>query len=165
VYDGNQGWKLRPFLNRNQAEPFTRAEAQSAAAAAELDGVLVDYARKGSKIALLGMEAVEGNPAYKLHVTPKAGPQFNLWVDANTFLESKIDGEPRKLDGHMHKVAIYYRDYKKVDGLTLAHTLETVVEGVAQTHKISLQSVKINAPLPDELFAMRAPAAGAIRQN
>jgi outer membrane lipoprotein-sorting protein len=158
AYDGSQGWKLRPFLNRDAAEPFTPAEARSAAAAAELDGPLVDYVRKGSKLELLGKEEVEGKPAYKLHLTPKTGPAFNLWVDATTFLESKIDGEPRKLDGRLHKVAIYYRDYRTVDGLTLAHTLETAVEGVAPSHKITLQSVKINPALPDILFALRAPA-------
>lgn len=158
VYDGSQGWKLRPYLNRDDAEPFTRTEAQSAAAAAELDGPLVDYARKGSKVELLGMEAVEGKPAYKLHLTPKTGPQFNLWVDATSFLERKIDGEPRKIDGRVHKVTVFYRDYKKIDGLTLAHTLETVVEGVPKTHKISLQSIKINPELPDNLFAMRGVA-------
>ena len=160
AYDGSQGWKLRPFLNRNEVEPFTRTEAQSAAAAAELDGPLVDYARKGSKVELLGREEVEGKPAYKLHLTPKTGPQFNLWVDASSFLEVKIDGEPRKMDGRLHKVAIYYRDYKKVDGLMLAHTLETAVEGVPKTNKISLQSVKVNPALPDTLFALRASAAG-----
>lgn len=165
VYDGSQGWKLRPFLNRNEVEPFTRNEAQSAAASAELDGPLVDYARKGSKVELLGMETVEGQPTYKLHLTPKSGPQFNLWVDASTFLERKIDGEPRNIDGRAHKVAIYYRDYKKVDGLTLAHTLETVVDGVPQSHKIYLQNVKINPPLADDLFAMRSVAATGSSQN
>ena len=30
VYDGAQGWKLRPFLNRNDVEPFSPAEARSA---------------------------------------------------------------------------------------------------------------------------------------
>src|SRR5437868_9908102 len=26
VYDGTQGWKVRPFLNRDDVEPFTAAE-------------------------------------------------------------------------------------------------------------------------------------------
>ena len=30
MYDGTQGWKLRPFLNRNDVEPFTADEARSA---------------------------------------------------------------------------------------------------------------------------------------
>src|SRR5262249_34985476 len=50
VYDGAQGWKVRPFLGRNVAEPYTAAEAKSAAETADLDGPLIDYAAKGSQI-------------------------------------------------------------------------------------------------------------------
>src|SRR5262252_8403967 len=28
VYDGAQGWKVRPFLGRNEVEPYTSAEAK-----------------------------------------------------------------------------------------------------------------------------------------
>lgn len=159
VYDGAKGWKFRPFLNRDDVEPFTVAEAKSAAAV-DLDGPLVDYAKKGTRVELMGMEAVEGKNAYKLRLTPKASPPLNLWVDASSFLEVKIDGEPRKLDNKMHKVAIFYRDYKTVSGLTVPHTLETVVEGVPQTHKINFKTVKVNPPLEDALFAMRQLVAG-----
>jgi hypothetical protein len=153
VYDGTQGWKLRPFLGRNDVEPFTAAEAKSAAASAELDGHLVDYVKKGTKVELQGMEAVEGKGAYKLKLTMKGGEQLNLWVDASSFLELKIDGEPRKLDGRIHKVAIYYRDYKPVNGLTVPNVLETVVEGVKQTRKMTIQAIKVNQPLEDASFA------------
>jgi len=153
VYDGTQGWKLRPFLGRNDVEPFTAAEVKSAAASAELDGHLVDYVKKGTKVELQGMEAVEGKSAYKLKLTMKGGEQLNLWVDASSFLELKIDGEPRKLDGRIHKVAIYYRDYKPLNGLTVPYVLETVVEGVKQTRKMTIQAIKVNQPLEDASFA------------
>jgi outer membrane lipoprotein-sorting protein len=156
VYDGKQGWKVRPYLNRNDVEAYTAAEAKSAAAAAELDGPLVDYASKGTRVELQGMEAVEGKNAYKLRLTLKSGQKLNLWVDASSFLELKIDGEPRKLDGRLHKVAIYYRDYKSARGLTFPHVLETAVEGVKETHKMSIQSVLVNPPLADNLFAKPA---------
>jgi hypothetical protein len=35
-----------------------------------------------------------------------------LWVDAQTFLEVKIEGAPRRIAGKMRPVEIYYRDYK-----------------------------------------------------
>src|SRR5262249_13842623 len=50
VYDGNQGWKVRPFLNRNEVEPYTAAEAKAAAEFEELDGPLIDFAKKGTKV-------------------------------------------------------------------------------------------------------------------
>ncbi len=52
VFDGANGWKLRPFLNRRVVEPYTDEEMKSAAMQADLDGPLVDYAAKGTKIEL-----------------------------------------------------------------------------------------------------------------
>jgi outer membrane lipoprotein-sorting protein len=153
VYDGAQGWKVRPFLNRSDAEPFTPTEIKSAESWAELDGPLIDYAKKGSKVELLGAEPVEGHNAYKIKLTLKDGEERNVWIDAASFLELKIDGEPRRLDGKMRKVAIYYRDYKTENGLTMPRVLETAVEGVKQTHKMNIKQVAVGQPADNALFA------------
>lgn len=153
VYDGTTGWKLRPFLGRKDAEPFTAIEQQQAAAADELDGALMDYAKKGTKITLDGNEVVEGKDAYRLKLKLKDGSERRVWVDAKSFLEVKIDGQPRILDGKPHKVAVFYRDYKTDEGLLVPHVLETVVEGVKETHKMSIETVAVNKPIDDALFA------------
>jgi hypothetical protein len=152
VYDGAQGWKLRPFLGRDDVEPYTPAEAKAAATWEELDGPLIDYASKGTKVDLAGSELVEGRDAYKLKLTLKTGEQRNVWIDAKTFLDLKIDGEPRKLDGKMHKVAVYYRSYKTENGLTTPRELETVVDRVKKTYKMNIARVVVNEPMPDALF-------------
>ena len=159
VYDGAQGWKVRPFLNRNEVEPYTKAEANSAAATDELDGPLVDYAAKGTKVALVGNESVEGPPAYKLKLTLRSGEQRNLWIDAASFLELKADGAPRILDGKSHPVALYYRDYKSEHGLVVPHTLETAVQGVKATYKIQISRVAVNETFDDSLFQRTQLAA------
>jgi hypothetical protein len=162
IYDGTQGWKVRPFLNRAEVENFTPAEAKVAATAGELDGFLIDYARKGYKVESRGSEPVEGKPAYKLLVTGKNGEQHTVWVDESSFLEVKLDAEPRKLDGKMHKVWVYYRDYKTVNGLGIPRTLETVVDGVEKHHKMTIETVIVNPPLTTALFAKpQLPPAGA----
>jgi hypothetical protein len=152
VYDGAQGWKVRPFLGRDDAEPYTPTEAKAAASWEELDGPLVDYASKGTKVELMGAELVEGRDTYRLRLTMKSGDQRDLWVDAKTFLEVKLDGEPRKLDGKMHKVAIFYRDYKSENGLTTPRVLETVVQGVKQTRKMNITRIVVNDTMQDALF-------------
>ncbi len=160
VYDGTQGWKVRPFLNRDEVENFTPAEAKVAASAGELDGFLIDYARKGYKVESRGSEFVEGKPAYKLLVTGKGGDQHTVWVDESSFLEVRIDAEPRKLDGKMHKVWVYYRDYKTVSGLGIPRTLETVVDRVEKHHTMTVETVVVNPPLSAALFAKpQLPAA------
>jgi len=163
TYDGTQGWKYRPYLNREDIVPFTPEEAKAAAATAELDGPLIDYAAKGTAIALVGTEKVEGRQTYKLRLTPRGGDSRLLWVDASTFLETKITGQPRKLDGRPHDVEVFYRDFRAVNGLKIPHVLETVVTGVKGSHKIAVRSVAVNPPLEDALFAKPlTPAAKAV---
>ena len=162
VYDGTQGWKLRPFLNRNETEDYTPAEAKAAAASEELDGALVDYVAKGTQITIAGTEPVEGHAAYKLVLKRRDGEKHHVWIDTNTFLQVKMDGEPRKIDGKMHDVVIYFRDYKNEHGLVVPHLQETVVEGVknAEPYRMTVTKVTVNESLDGALFTK--PKAGAV---
>ncbi len=153
VYDGTNGWKLRPFLNRHEVETFTPDEMKAVALQSDLDGPLMDYAAKGTKVELEGTDKVEGNDTYRLKLTFKNGQTQRLWVDAKTFLETKIEGTPRRLDGKYHPVEIYYRDYRTVSGLMMPYVMETKVQGVKQTEKIEIENVAINPRVEDSRFA------------
>jgi hypothetical protein len=153
VYDGANGWKLRPYLGRRTVEPYSPEELKSAAFESDVDGPLVDYAGKGSKVELEGVEKVENQDAYKLKVTMKGGQVQHLWLDAGTFLEVKVEGTPRRMDGKMRPVSIYLRDYKTVNGLKVPYVIETAVEGNRDTHKMLVESVAVNSKLDDALFA------------
>jgi outer membrane lipoprotein-sorting protein len=167
VFDGNSGWKLRPYLNRLQVEPFSADELKVSSAQAELDGPLVDYAAKGTKVELDGMDKVEDRDAYKLKLTMKDGHAIHLWIDAQTFLEAKVEGQPRRLDGIEHSVEVYYRDYRQVSGLQVPFVLETRVLPVAKTasgikeapvqaEKIIIDNVAVNPKLDASLFTKPA---------
>ena len=164
VYDGTNGWKFRPFLNRMDVEPYSQDELKKASMQSDLDGYLVDYAAKGTQVELEGVEKVEGRDAYKLKVTEKTGQSLHLWVDAETFLESKVEGQPRRLDGTEHPVEVYYRDYRTVDGLRIPFILETRVLPVGRNalgirdtpvppEKITIDKVVVNPKFDDKLFS------------
>jgi hypothetical protein len=164
VYDGTNGWKFRPFLNRKEVEPYGEEELKIASNQEDLDGPLVDYAAKGSHVELEGTESVEGRNTYKLKVTEKTGHTFHVWVDAETFLEAKIEGQPRRLDGTDHPVEIYYRDYRTVDGLRIPFVMETRVLSVSKNalglrdtpappERIVIDKVVVNPKLDEKLFS------------
>jgi hypothetical protein len=67
-------------------------------------------------------------------------------------MEAKIDGTPRRLDGKYHNVEIYYRDYRKIDGLTMPFVTESKVQGVTQTEKIIVDKIVVNPKLNPERF-------------
>ena len=175
VYDGANGWKLRPFLNRNEIEPFSEEERKIASDQEDLDGPLVDYIAKGSRVELDSTEKVEGRDTYKIRVTEKTGHTFHVWVDAQTFLETKIEGQPRELDGTEHPVEVYYRDYRTVDGLQIPFVLETRVLSVGVNalrlrdtpvppEKIVIDKVVVNPKMEEKSFSKPEVPAVAKRK-
>jgi len=159
VFDGTSGWKVRPFLNRNDAEPFTADELKSEADRADMDGPLVDYAAKGTKVVIVGVEPVDGHDAYKLKLTTKDGKVQSIWIDTQSFLDVKVQGTPRRFDGRMRDVFVVQRDFKNVNGLNIPYDYETMVDGVAGSHKTIFESVKVNTSLDDTRFTKPQPAA------
>jgi hypothetical protein len=172
VFDGTNGWKLRPFLNRLEVEPYTADEQKKASMDQDLDGPLVDYAVKGIRIELAGIEKVQDRDNYKLKLTMKNGQAIHVWIDAETFLETKMEGQPRRMDGTEHPVEVYFRDYRQVNGLVIPFVFETKVLPVTRTatgfkdtpvpvEKIALDSVVVNPKLDDSLFMKPTVAAAA----
>ena len=166
VYDGANGWKLRHYLNRLEVEPFSKEELKASSMQPDLDGPLVDYVAKGTHVELEGMEKVEDRNTYKLKLTMKDGRVVHVWINAQTFLEAKIEGLPRRLDGVEHPVEVFYRDYRQVNGLQIPFVLETAVlpvagkaapipgglNGPVPTEKIVIDKVEVNPKLDASLF-------------
>jgi outer membrane lipoprotein-sorting protein len=162
VFDGTNGWKVRPFLNRNDVDTFTAEELKSEVDQPDMEGPLVDYAAKGTKVVLTGVESVDGHDAYKLKLTTKSGKVQYIWIDEHSFLDVKVQGTPRRFDGRMRDVFVYQRDFKTVGGLNIPHEYETAVDGVTQTHKMVYESVKVNASLDDARFSKPQPVASPV---
>lgn len=164
VFDGANGWKLRPFLNRRVVEPYTVEEMKMASTQADLDGPLIDYIAKGNQIELVGKEKVQDRDNYNVKVTMKDGGAIHVWIDAQTFLETKMEGQPRRLDGTDHPVEVYLRDYRSIDGLQIPFVLETRVLPVAKTllgvkdppvptETTTIERVSVNPKLDESLFS------------
>ena len=152
IFDGANGWMLRPFLNRDDWEPFSAEQARSQQGKWDLDGPLLDYAAQGTKVELESVEPVEGRDAYKLKLTHKSGEVQHVWIDAKSFLDVKVEGTPRRMDGKMRTVWVTQRDFRSVHGLMVPFVLETAVDGYADTHKMVIDKVALNPKLDDSRF-------------
>lgn len=153
VYDGTNGWKLRPYLGRREVEIYTKDELAIAASEQELDGPLVNYAAKGTQVSLAGTELVDGQPAYHLNLKYKDGSVRSVWIDGHSFLEVKIEGAPRRRDGRPRVVMTFLKDYRKVNGLMIPHLRETHVAGDAHAERIEVEKVVINPALTPATFS------------
>lgn len=159
--DGERGWKLTPFRGRGEVEPLSDEELREAAGPADLDGLLFDYALKGTRVELLGRETVQGRDAFKLQVELSGGAVRRVYLDAESALEIKV--EATKVVGTRdHKVETFYHDWQPVEGLLMPHRYETVMEG-AEPHLLLVESVRVNPPLDDSRFVK--PSAAAARSH
>jgi len=155
VFDGTHGWKLRPAQSgRADAQPYTPEELKFAQRAPGMDGPLIDYAAKGNLVSLESLDAIEGRKAYRLSVRLASGEQDQLWVDAQTFLETRFDrvvdgaaGVPRRV------VSIFYRDYKTFEGVQIPSVIETGTGPGHTPDKMVIERVVLNAPLDEWAFS------------
>jgi hypothetical protein len=94
VYDGTKGWKVRPFLNRMEVEPYTEEEAKIASAQQDLDGPLVDYAAKGTPFVLETRVLPVAKTALGVRDTP---------VPPEKIILEKVTVNPKLDDAHFSR--------------------------------------------------------------
>jgi hypothetical protein len=161
VFDGEHGWKLRPWLNRADPEPYTPEELHQAQQQSGLEGALIDYAAKGNKVELEDTEMVGKQGTYRLKVITTQGQVRHIWIDGRTFLEAKMEDDPRRFDGRMRKVETYLRDYQRVEGVMIPFVAETRIEGMTGGHNTTIDKVVLNEKIDDSAFAKPAPLTAA----
>ncbi|MGI9108381.1 MAG: LolA family protein [Pyrinomonadaceae bacterium] len=153
AYDGKTGWMINPFQGSKTPEAMGEDELKSAAENADWEGPLVNYKEKGNKVELVGKEAVEGTDAYKLKVTLKNGDVRYMFLDADSFLSIK-DESKRSIRGTEQETESASGDYKEVDGLVFAHSVEVGAKGSSQKQKITVDKIEINPAIEDARFKM-----------
>lgn len=154
IFDGEHGWKMRPFMGKNhEVEAYSAQELKLAQLQTELDGALIDYKAKGYKVEVEGMEPVAHKNAYRLKVTMRDGQSRHVWIDAKTFLDVQID-ETRELGGKPRAVITALNNYKTVNGLKMPFEMETHVDGAKHTppSKIIVDKITLNQKLDAAAF-------------
>jgi hypothetical protein len=121
VIDGSTGWMIRPTMMGGTGEPEEMPADQVKQRAGQLDpfGPLVNYKEKGNKVELVGTEKVDKKDNFHLKVTTKDGQEVALFLDANTYLLSKMRATMNGQEGE-----ISFSDYKETDGIKFANAME-----------------------------------------
>lgn len=153
AFDGEIGWSVMPFLGKTEPEEMAEDQVKQLKNQAEFEGALVDYEEKGHTVELIGEEEVDGTPAYKLKVTRADGDVDFLYLDAEYFVEFMAEAT-REVQGNEVTISTVLGDYKEVDGLLFAHSMEMAYGGGEAQQVITIESIELGIDLPDERFAM-----------
>jgi len=160
AYDGRDAWQIMPFMGKKDPELMSADEKKEMEEDADIDGDLVDYASKGSKVELLGKDKVEGTDVYKLKVSLKNGDVKTIYLDADSFLEIKEETK-RTVRGTEREIESSLGDYKEVNGLMFPFAIESGLKGSQETEKLTISKIELNVPVDDTIFKMPAPAPPA----
>jgi hypothetical protein len=154
AYDGTNGWFTAPWTGKAAPQTATGDRATDLKNRADMDGVLYDWKAKGHSLELAGNDTVNGLLTYKIKVTRKdGGVEFNF-VDHQDFLLRKRLSY-RQAGGREITVENFYRDYRTVNGIPFAFTIETNSGG--RINEIQFDTIEPDQPLDPNTFAPPTP--------
>ena len=153
AYDGEVAWMVMPFLGKNDPEEMADDQAKNMKEQADLDGPLVDWQEKGHQVELVGLEETEGTEAYKLKVTLANGDVRYHFLDSEYFITIKQEGKT-EVQGSEVEFETILSDYKEVDGLMFAHSIESKPKGAPSGQVITIDTIELNPDVSADLFAM-----------
>lgn len=167
ILTDKEGW----FSNPRNGGAFEAmpAEMQSAQQQ-ELDCVfpLIDYAAKGHKAELIGLETIEKTECYNIKLTLKSGKVYNYYIDSKNWLVVRVStkgagggmfgggggggrqgggGAPAEVE-----MKTDYSDYKKTaDGFLFPMTIARPGMG-GRSMNTNIEKIEVNKPVDPKLY-------------
>jgi outer membrane lipoprotein-sorting protein len=156
-FDGKTAWSLSAFVSASP-ERLEGARLERMRENADLDGVLVGYEEDGHRVELIRMAEVEGERAYELKVTLASGDIQFYYLDAKSFLPTKIK-YTTVVGSNRVDVESFIDDYRDVGGgLLMAHLVDSKVSDPNHNMVAFIEKVELNVELDDSIF--KVPGTG-----
>ncbi len=154
AYDGETAWQISPFTGIEGPQIMTGDQADDAKESAEMfENPLINYAKKGHKVELLGKDELEGTEVFKVKLIKKNGRETIFYFDTESFIDLKTETTRIKKDGKEIKAESYSSDFKEVNGMMSAFSIKTKINGM-DVGNIIIESIKYDEPLEDSFFKM-----------
>jgi hypothetical protein len=121
AWDGHEAWQIQPFQGRKDPERLPADQAKPLEFSADMDFPFVNYQAKGSKLAFLGTEDVDGTPAYKLRLQLASGDEILYFIDPDSWMLIR-DIQKQQIRGAEQITENDYGEYEQVQGVWVPMT-------------------------------------------
>ncbi|MDD2382476.1 MAG: outer membrane lipoprotein-sorting protein [Mariniphaga sp.] len=148
AYDGEKGWMIAP--PSNEPVDLSGPQLDQAMDQANIDGELYNYSEKGFTASLVGKVNVDGSPMFNIKLTGKDGNSKNYFIDAESYMIRKVKAKV-SAQGQEVEVEQNMNDYKKIDGIMMATSIESKTPmGIAT---IVFNEIKFEENIDDSIFS------------
>lgn len=155
AYDGEKGWTINPMMGITEAQEMGEMENKSFKLQSDMDGVLVDYEKKGYTVEYIGEADVEGTPCYQLRVDTKMDIVQDIFFDQEYFLPIKTTSTVQ-FEGKEIVQDTYMSDFQELeDGRVVPFSIETRM-GDVTANQIVIETMAFDDDLSAIEFAMPA---------
>ena len=150
AFDGEKAWWVNPQTGATEEMPETEAASMKRDALPR--EAVFNPEKYGITYAYKGKEPLDGKDHYIIEQTYSDGFKVSLYIDPETYLITKSRGTISSQIGEM-EFEQHASDYKKVNGLMMAHTITSYLNG-EESRIIKITEVKNNTGLEGSLFKM-----------
>ena len=145
AFDGKTLWQINPLISPRPRDIPAPPEAE------DFDSLLLDYKEKGRTVELVATEPVQGINMHRLRVTEKNGQIRDIYINAETMLESKAVVQVEQ-GGRKAIVTTEFSNYKTIDGISVPMHVRQMLNGKPVT-EVTYERIEFNVPIPDSMFA------------
>ncbi|HNF69969.1 MAG TPA: hypothetical protein PLL28_11380 [Chitinophagales bacterium] len=150
VFNGTEGWAVNPFAGSTEPQPIPADQLDDLKIQADMDGMLWDYAKKGSTVTLEGTEDVEGTPCFKIRIVTADSSVFDEYIDTDSYMLIKSHSKTQMM-GVDVETDTYFSNYMQKDGIAMPGRIENRYNGVTG-EVITIESVEFDLEYQDALF-------------
>jgi CubicO group peptidase (beta-lactamase class C family) len=151
AYDGKTGWGTNPqtgVIEEMSGQQLADIKREAMPIVSQLNPE-----QYGITFAYKGKEDIEGKEYFVLEETYPDGFKLTFYLDSKTYLIFKVKGKTSGPSGGEVEFEQFQSDYKKVNGLLIAHSTVTYSSG-KEIQKITWEEESFNTGLEDSLFKM-----------
>ena len=150
AFDGEEGWTINPQTGAVEDLPGESLEETKRMAMG--DSAYLDPEKYGIVYTSKGQEKLEDKDYDVLLMTYADGYESTLYIDSKTHLLYKtVAIAPNPMTGVEGEVESFSTDYKKIEGMMVAHTNTSFTDG-EEFMIITMDEIKFNTGLDDAFF-------------
>ncbi len=156
--DGEMAWMVMPFMGKTTPEEMPADMTDQLKDQLDIEGALVNFTDKGHTLEYLGPGQAQGTDAYKIKATLASGTEQVYYLDSEVFVPFLVEGKST-VQGVEVETETILSDYKEVNGLMLAHSVEGRVKGQPGGQVITIEEIEVDGDLSEIEFGMPEVAA------